>query len=238
MTTTTSHPSSETTRGVARWIVQMIAMLLILGAALFLAAGKLSWMNGWAYLGINALTQLLSGLVLIPRRPDMLAERSKVREGTKSWDRILAPAIVIFGTLAVLITAGLDARFGWSSPVGPALFWPALLVAFASQMFVLWAMAANPFFSGTVRIQDDRGQTVTSSGPYGMVRHPGYAGALLFNLAIPLVLGSWWTTIPVLLTIGLIISRTALEDRALQAELPGYKEYASRVRYRLVPGVW
>jgi protein-S-isoprenylcysteine O-methyltransferase Ste14 len=242
MTTFESHPGSQTTpgnrRGILRWAGQMIAALVIFGAILFLAAGRLDWPNGWAYLGINALTQLLSALVLIPRRPDMLAERSKVREGTKSWDRILAPAIVIVGTLAVLITAGLDDRFGWSGLVSDGLFWLGLLVAFASQMFVLWAMASNRFFAATVRIQDDRGQTVTRSGPYGLVRHPGYAGALLYNLAVPLVLGSWWTYLPALVTIALNVVRTALEDRTLQAELPGYKEYAAQVRYRLVPRIW
>ena len=241
MTTAASHTGSETTRGILHWARQMIVALLLFGVVLFLAAGKLDWPNGWVYLGLNAFTQILSAIVLIPRRPDMLAERSKVREGTKPWDRILAPAIVIVGTLAVLITAGLDARFGWSASSGAVSggwFALGLAAAFASQMFVLWAMASNPFFAATVRIQDDRGQTVTSRGPYALVRHPGYAGALVYNLAIPLVLGSWWTYLPALATIALNILRTALEDRTLQAELPGYKEYAGRVRYRLIPGIW
>ena len=240
MAAQTISPGSkaEMARGIARWAGQMIAALVIFGAILFLAAGRLNWIQGWVYLGMNALTQALSAIVLIPRRPDMLAERSKVREGTKGWDRFLAPAIVIVGTLAVLVTAGLDIRFGWSEPIPNGLWAFGLIMAFTSQMFVLWAMASNPFFAATVRIQEDRGHTVTSSGPYQFVRHPGYAGSLIYNLAIPIVLGSWWTFIPALLTIALTFVRTGLEDRTLHAELPGYESYAAKVRCRLIPGVW
>jgi protein-S-isoprenylcysteine O-methyltransferase Ste14 len=105
-------------------------------------------------------------------------------------------------------------------------------------MFVLWAMASNPFFATTVRIQAERGHTVASSGPYQWIRHPGYAGSLVYTLMTPLVLCSWWTVIPAVLTIALIILRTGLEDQTLKTELPGYEEYAGRVRHRLVPGVW
>jgi protein-S-isoprenylcysteine O-methyltransferase Ste14 len=225
-------------QGVARWAGQMIAALVVAWVILFLAAGRLDWTAGWVYLGMNFLTQALSAIVLLPWRPDMLAERSKVREGTKEWDRFFATAIVVFGTLAVLITAGLDARFGWSAPIGSGLWGAALALAFGSQMFVLWAMATNPFFATTVRIQGERGHRVVSSGPYQLVRHPGYFGSLIYNLAIPLVLGSWWTFLPALFTIMLLILRTRLEDRTLQAELPGYPAYAAVVRHRLIPGIW
>jgi protein-S-isoprenylcysteine O-methyltransferase Ste14 len=233
-----TNSKTETARGIVRWAGQMISALFIFGAILFIAVGRLNWIEGWVYLGMNALTQVLSAIVLIPRRPDMLAERSKVREGTKDWDRFLVPAIIIVGTLAVLVTAGLDNRFGWGSPIHGGLWYFGLLTAFASQMFVLWAMASNPFFATTVRIQADRDHTVSSRGPYQFVRHPGYSGSLIYNLAIPLLLGSWWTFIPALLTIALTFVRTELEDRTLQIELPGYKEYTVNVRYRLVPGVW
>jgi len=229
---------AETARGIARWAGQMLVALLVFGALLFLAAGRLDWIPGWVYLGMNALTQVLSGIFLIPRRPEMLAERSRVRTGTKDWDRILAPAIVIVGTPAVLVTAGLDIRFSWSGRLQTGLWWFGLVIAFASQMFVLWAMACNPFFATTVRIQQERGHTVTNHGPYRLIRHPGYAGSLIYNLAIPLVLGSWWVFIPALITIALTLVRTGLEDRTLRGELPGYREYAADVRYRLIPFVW
>jgi protein-S-isoprenylcysteine O-methyltransferase Ste14 len=225
-------------RGIVRWAGQMIAALLLFGAILFLAAGRLDWTAGWVYLGLNAFTQILSATVLIRRQGEMLAERSQVRAGTKGWDRILAPGIVIIGTLAVLVTAGLDTRFGWGGSLNVGLWSAGVVVAFLSQVFVLWAMASNPFFALTVRIQDDRGQTVIHSGPYRLVRHPGYAGSLVYNLVVPLVLGSWWTYVPALLTAGLIIIRTRLEDRTLLDELAGYSGYTANVRYRLVPGVW
>lgn len=236
-------PGTADRRGVARWVGQMLASLVIFGGILFLCAGRLDWMMGWVYLGMNALTQALSALVLIPRQPDMLAERSKAQEGTKGYDRFFAPAIAIFGSLAVLVTAGFDARLGWSASLSPWLFATGLVIAglfiaFGSQMFVLWAMATNRFFVTTVRIQEDRGHRVIDSGPYRLVRHPGYFGSVIYNLALPLVLGSWWTYLPVLVTIGLLFVRTGLEDRTLQMELPGYKEYAGKVRCRLIPGVW
>jgi len=229
---------AEIGRGILRWAGQMITALLIFGVLLFLAAGRLNWLQGWVYLGMNALTQALSAIFLIPRRPDMLAERSQVREGTKSWDRFLAPTIVFVGTFAVLLTAGLDVRFGWSGLIPGGLWWAGLGCAFASQMFVLWAMASNPYFATTVRIQADRNHTVTTQGPYRLVRHPGYAGSLVYNLALPLVLGSWWVFIPALLTIMLTFVRTGLEDRTLQTELPGYQEYTTQTHNRLIPGVW
>jgi protein-S-isoprenylcysteine O-methyltransferase Ste14 len=232
------NSKTETARGILRWVGQMSAALVIFGALLFITAGKLHWTEGWVYLGMNALTQLLSALVLIPRHADMLAERTKVRQGTKDWDRFLAPAIVIVGTFAVLVTAGLDHRYGWSSPVPSGLWWFGVAMAFTSQMFVLWAMASNRFFATTVRIQEDRGHTVVATGPYRLVRHPGYSGSLIYNLAIPLVLGSWWVFIATFFTIVLTFVRTWLEDRTLCTELAGYREYAIQTRYRLIPGIW
>lgn len=230
--------NTATTRGIMGWAGQMTAALVIFGALLFLTAGRLDWLTGWTYLGLNFITQLLSALVLIPRQANMLAERSQVREGTKSWDRFFTPAIVIVGTLAVLITAGLDERFGWSAPIDTGLWIGGLVLAFSSQMFVLWAMAYNPFFAATVRIQKDRGHNVVSDGPYAFVRHPGYLGSIIYNLFIPLILDSIWTLGSALLTIALIVVRTSLEDRTLTAELPGYREYTEVVRFRLIPGIW
>ena len=227
----------DTTRGIARWAGQIIVSALLAGAILFLSAGRLDWAAGWAFLGLNILTQVLSAVVLIPRQSEMLADRSQVRAGTKGWDRFFTPGILV-GTLAMFLTAGLDARFGWSSPAGAGTWLLGLGLALVCQLFVLWAMASNPFFALTVRIQDERGHTVVSRGPYRLVRHPGYLGSLLYTLVAPLALGSWWTFVPALLTGALIIIRTGLEDRTLQVELPGYADYAGRVRWRLVPGIW
>ncbi len=225
-------------QGVLPWALQIIIMTIITSVILFLSAGRLSWAGGWAFLGMNVFTQLLSAIILIPRQSDLLDERSQVRPGTKSWDRFFIPAITIFGTLAIIIVAGLDARFGWSAEILPVIWGLALAIALVSQLFVLWAMATNRFFATTVRIQEERGHQVVSSGPYRFVRHPGYAGSIIYTLLIPVVLGSWWTFIPALITIGLLVARTSLEDQMLQAELPGYWDYSQKVPHRLIPGVW
>lgn len=225
-------------RGILRWTLQMTSGLVLYGAILFLAAGRLHWIAGWAYLGLNAITQIVTTVVLVPRQPGMLAERSQVRQGTKPWDRFLAPAVALIGPLAIMVTAGLDARYSWSPQIQNGLWLVGLILAFGCQMFVLWAMSSNPFFSTTVRIQAERNHAVTSSGPYSLVRHPGYLGAILFDLVAPLALASWWAYVPALLTNLLIILRTKLEDATLKAELTGYSEYSASVRYRLFPGVW
>lgn len=228
----------EVRRGIMRWAMQMTSGLVLYGVILFLAAGRLNWMAGWAYLGLNATAQILTTIVLVPRQPGMLVERSKVRQGTKQWDRFLALAVALIGPFAIMVTAGLDARFAWSPQVQNGLWLAGLILAFCCQMFVLWAMSSNPFFSTTVHIQAERSHAVTNSGPYMLVRHPGYLGAFLFGLVAPIALTSWCAYVPALLTNLLIIVRTKLEDSTLQRELPGYAEYSASVRYRLFPGIW
>jgi protein-S-isoprenylcysteine O-methyltransferase Ste14 len=230
--------NKTTIRGILRWAQKMLISLLVYGVILFLSAGTLRWAAGWAYYGLNFLIQALSAVVLIPRRPEMIADRSEIRAGTKDWDRYLMPGVSVLGPLAIMITAGLDNRFGWSSAVPTALWIASIGVGFVCGMFVTWAMAHNSFFASTVRIQSERNQQVVRSGPYALVRHPGYLGSVLFDLAAPLILNSWWSFLPAGLTIVLIFIRTALEDRTLREELPGYADYAAVVRYRLIPCIW
>jgi len=234
-------PSNPTSTGIARWIFRSALSLVIYAVLLFISSGRLDWPGGWAYLGLGAFIQAVTTAALLKWRPDLIVERSQVREGTKNYDRILAPAVSVGGVAIMLITAGLDARFGWTPSIlkiNTAVFVPALLVAAASVIFVLWAMICNPFFAATVRIQTERGQHVINSGPYRIVRHPGYLGSVIFDLAAPLVLGSLWAFVPAAITVVLIFVRTALEDRTLQAELPGYRHYAGEVQHRLIPGIW
>lgn len=235
MTDTTIAPK---TSELLTWGIKTVAMLVVYGLLLFLIAGRLDWQGGWRFILLGAATQALSAVLLLPRHADLIAERAKMQANTKSWDRVLAPLVAIAGPLAWVITAALDARLYWSSPISVWLWIPALAVGLAASAFTLWAMVNNRFFAATVRIQDDRGQTVVNSGPYRIVRHPGYLGSLVFDLVAPLILGSWWAYIPVAITMALIILRTALEDRTLQAELPGYAQFARETRFRLLPGIW
>jgi protein-S-isoprenylcysteine O-methyltransferase Ste14 len=132
----------------------------------------------------------------------------------------------------------LDKRFSWTPDLPDYVQVIALCVIFAADMLGVWAMLVNRFFSSYVRIQTDRGHTVVNAGPYRVVRHPGYAGAVLAWIAGPVFFSSHWVAIPSIIVIALTIIRTALEDRTLQQELPGYSQYAESVRYRLVPGIW
>jgi len=140
--------------------------------------------------------------------------------------------------LARYIVAGLDERHGWTSDFPFAQQVVALILCILSYFLVVWATASNAFFSQIVRIQPEHGHTVVTSGPYHYVRHPAYIGAILFELAVPILFASWWTMLPSGLAAILLILRTALEDRTLQTELTGYVDYARQVRYRLLPGIW
>jgi len=219
-----------------RRFVQIGGMLLVLGATLVIASGRWDWPNAWAFLGVYGASIVVGGTYMGRRHPQVINERGRSDPNTKTFDRVLAP-FYLATSLAVYIVAGLDARFGWSDVPGglQALGGVGLALSMAG---VYWAMANNPFLATTVRIQTERGQRVASSGPYRLVRHPMYADTLYFFWAIPLLLGSWWAVLPGLLTLALLVIRTALEDRTLLAELPGYAAYAARVRYRLIPGVW
>jgi protein-S-isoprenylcysteine O-methyltransferase Ste14 len=204
---------------------------------LFWPAGRLDWIAGWLYLAILTINGGINYAYVRRRNPELIEHRMRLGKGTKTWDKIwLAVFSPVFA--AVYVVAGLDAgRFGWSEmptwlwPVGLALFLPGTLL-------FSWSMGVNPFFEKTVRIQTERGHRVIDTGPYRFVRHPGYSGFLGWILSAPLLLGSWWAFLPSVLSIAALVVRTALEDRTLREELPGYTDYAARIRYRLIPKVW
>jgi protein-S-isoprenylcysteine O-methyltransferase Ste14 len=232
------NQNNDTTKGIARWLIRTVIFALIQAAALFLGAGTANWPMAWVYIGVFILVQIITMLILLATSPDLLIERTAVQEGTKNWDQLLARLTALFGPLLIWIVCGLDRRFSWSPPVSSTIQWIGLAVILSGSLLTAWAMAANRFFSGTVRIQQDRGHTVSTGGPYRYIRHPGYLGALLYDLASPLTLGAWWAYLPAILTTLIVILRTSLEDRTLKQELPGYNDYARNVRYRLLPGIW
>jgi protein-S-isoprenylcysteine O-methyltransferase Ste14 len=232
-----STQQSETTRQVARWLVREFMGIVMMAAILFLAAGRLDWMMGWALVIITALWVAATALVVIPRNPELLAERVRPKKGTKTWDTII---LSIYGliTIARYIAAGLDVRFGWTTGISVPVQVVALIIAVAGYGLVVWATGTNAYFSQTARIQSERGHKVVSGGPYHFVRHPGYIGVILFELASAIMLGSWWALVLSGVSSLLFIVRTALEDRMLHDELPGYADYARQTRYRLFPGIW
>jgi protein-S-isoprenylcysteine O-methyltransferase Ste14 len=222
-----------------QWI-RLIVVYLLIPLVLFVCAGDFGWWQAWVF-SLLIVAAGVGGRILAERRNSgLMAERQSIEsiQEAKAWDKVLAPLMAFSISFPLVIVAGLDHRFGWS-PVFP--LWLILLgfflIAFG-YAFSVWAFVENRFFSSVVRIQTDRGHEVCDSGPYRIVRHPGYAGNILPLLGIVLALGSLWTLVPAAVALVIAVIRTTLEDRALQEELPGYQEYARRVRFRLFPGIY
>ena len=224
----------EVRAGVARRLAQVGAGLLAYAALLLGCAGRPTWGWGWAYLAATLCVVAVNARVM---PPELVAERGRSKAGARAWDRALT-RIGAVPYLALPAVAGLDERWRLSPEMPAAAHLAGLAAFLLGQGLFTWAVASNRFFSTAVRIQADRGHTVQTGGPYAFVRHPGYAGAGAATLASPLALGSWWALVPAAATAAILVARTALEDRMLRAELPGYEAYARRVRWRLVPGVW
>jgi len=220
---------------VRRRVIQLAVFVAVQAAVLFLGSGRPGWTNAWVYLG--SYVGLIALTALVVRDPELFAERARMRRDTKTWDKVLSVFFGIFG-LSLLAVAALDVRFAWSSPMSTALTIVGFAAFVAGFGASTWAMASNRFFASVVRIQADRGHAVATGGPYRFVRHPAYAGFIVGALGTALLLGSRWALVPAALSGVLVVVRTALEDRTLQRELPGYADYAARVRYRLLPRVW
>jgi protein-S-isoprenylcysteine O-methyltransferase Ste14 len=222
----------------ARARVRGLVLTVLWLAGIFGAAGTLNWVRGWVYVALNGGGMAAVGILLRRFNPELLEARMRWRrKDTKPFDRIF---MAVYAPLAYLqnVVAGVDAvRYRWSSvPVEWAYVGAALL--FLGYVLVARVMVVNQHAETTVRIQKDRGHTVVSAGPYRWVRHPMYVGMMLMHLGAPLILGSLWALALTGVIVPLVVWRTALEDRTLQRELEGYREYASKTPYRLVPNLW
>jgi protein-S-isoprenylcysteine O-methyltransferase Ste14 len=211
--------------------------LAVPAGLLFVPTGRLDWPQGWAFVVAFGIFLLIYAIWGAFRNPELVQERGRVASNVKSWDKvIIGNYTALLPVLFVL--AGLDAgRFRWSAlPLAAqAGGWAAMALAGG---LVYWAVATNTYLSRLARIQQDRGQTVVTSGPYHYVRHPMYLGIIVLFLGLPLALGSFYALIPGLLIGILFVVRTAKEDAMLQTELTGYTEYARQVRWRLMPGLF
>ena len=220
-------------------VIKLMIIVVVVPFLPILISRDWSWWEAWVYGGINVSGFVISRILAGRRHPDLIAERGRFLDhpDTVSWDRLLAPLVGI-GGLFIPLVAGLDAL-----PGRPLLFplpvkLAALVLMLGGWIIGSWALMENRFFSGVVRIQTDRGHHVISSGPYRLVRHPGYCGGLLTYFSIPFFLDSLWTFVPVALLTIVLVVRTYLEDKVLQENLTGYRDYAARVRHRLLPGLW
>jgi len=223
--------------GILARAAQILVMFIVMGLELFLASGRLNWFWAWVFIGISLLSVAINAIFMLRSSPETVAERGKPKE-VKDWDKVIGGFWLMGQYFLVPLLAALDNRFGWTGAL--SLGWHLLgaTVYAASLGLAGWAMITNAYFSTAVRIQSDRGQTVCRNGPYAFVRHPGYVGFFFQALSVPILLGSLWAGLFALPAGILMIIRTSLEDRMLQAELAGYKEYAKEGKYRVIPGIW
>lgn len=220
-----------------RLLLTSLITTLIFTAILLLAAGRLNYVQAWLYLGTGIITSCMTYFAT-RNNEELMKERSKVGEGSKGWDKLIL-GISTFTFIIFLVIAGLDSgRYGWSPKMHWSIYAGGIALIIAGQVLFLKAKKENTFFSAVVRIQTDRGHSVCDTGVYKIVRHPGYLGMLISNIGLPLITGSVWSTIPILLSIILLLIRTRLEDETLKKELPGYIEFTHKTKKRLVPGIW
>lgn len=222
-----------------RVLIMLLVFIVGMPMLPLLISWRWHWWEAWVYAAICIFGFIISRILAGQRHPDLLVERGKFLKNPnpEAWDKWLSPLLAL-GSGIIPLAAGLDMRFGPSAQFGWVIKAIAIILMLAGYSLGAYALIANRFFSGMVRIQSERGHHVVSSGPYQWMRHPGYAGALISYLATPFLLDSWWTLVPVLTAFIIIFVRTSLEDQALQEKLVGYQDYAQEVRYRLIPGIW
>ena len=237
MDTNLKH-APEVRKGAIRWLIRETLGNLILIGILFGVVGRWDWPMGWALSAIYIIWSVSCAILILPVNPAMLAERARPSKDIRKWDMLLLSSMGLL-MMVEYVVASMDVKFGWSPefPVTIKIV-STVIAAFGYDILLVWSMASNAFFVATVRIQNDRGHSVVTSGPYQYLRHPGYLGSILLDLMVPFMLNSLWAIIPGVLSALILVVRTAMEDKTLIEELPGYKEYAERVRYRLIPGIW
>jgi len=239
MSSNADDPKVDQTASPRQWF-RLVVVYLLIPLILFICGGDLGWWQAWLY-SMLILAAGIGGRRWAERRhPGLTAERQNMEkvQSAKAWDKVLAPLMALSVSFPLVIVAGLDHRFGWS-PLFPLwLIVLGFLLISLGYAFAAWALIENRFFSSVVRIQVDRGHVVCDSGPYRIVRHPGYAGNMLALPGMVLALSSMWTLIPAAVALIIAVIRTVLEDQTLQDELPGYRDYARRVRYRMIPGIF
>ncbi len=209
------------------------AALLVIGLALFLPAGTLDYWQAWVYIAIVFVPVIFVGLYFLKNDSEFLARRFKTREKEAKQKLIQKAGIPIF--IIGFLLPGLDRRFGWSN-VPFEFIVAADILVFLGYLLIFLVFRENSYAGRTVRVE--KGQKVISTGPYSVIRHPMYIGVLFMYLATPIALGSYVAVLPFLLIIPMLVFRILNEEEVLRRELPGYKEYCKKVRYRLIPFIW
>jgi len=228
---------AEMRQKMIRRMTQVVITTLVQAVIVFLAAGSLTWEWGWWFVGTYLLGILINALLLFAVNPAVIAERADSQDMRK-WDQLWATLAFTTLMLVIPLVGGLDYRFGWSAEVSRGLHLTGAGLFFVGGLLFAWAMAFNAKFATVVRVGDEDSHPVATGGPYRLVRHPGYLGACLQAVGLPLIFGSWWAYIAAAVAVISVIVRTALEDKTLQEELAGYDKLVAQTRFRLFPGVW
>ncbi len=229
------------TKSGVRVILAPFIWTIVLAGIFFVAAGHMRVFRAWLYFGLLLAATLVNTYIFVKVVPELANRRGEAKPGTKGWDKVFLAVYFPLTLIVAPVIVGLDTgRFSWSGQVLQSGYFILLgvLLLIAGTVMTFWAMVVNRHFEGTVRIQEEQGHRVCRCGPYSMVRHPGYVGILLGNLAFPLILGSLWGFVPVAVAAVMLFFRTYFEDRMLREELDGYLQYAEEVKYRLLPGIW
>jgi len=234
----TASTQITATQAMRRMLVSLFASLLLSAVLIFGAAGRLDWNLAWLFILAWTVPKLVFLFHLRLHNPELLIERATRHKNTQRYERFILPLYFLFA-FGTFVVASLDGgRYRWSGDVSGIWVISAYAIYILGNSLAGWAINSNPFFSAESRLQTDRAQSVTKSGPYRFIRHPGYTAAVLLWLTTGLMLESWWAVIPGLIAALLMVLRTVFEDRMLIKELPGYVEYAKQVHYRLIPGIW
>ena len=230
---------SENKPSIIRIAIMLLLVMVFFPLLPMIISGRWNWWQAWVMGVLFMLSFIVSRAIAAKKTPDILKERANyaTQGNTQAWDKWLSP-IMAFGSVFILLAAGLDDRFNWSPDLSLGLELLGLALVVLGYTFGSYAFVENAFFSGTVRLQPERGQTVIKSGPYAWMRHPGYLGSLIASLGMPLLLDSLWAYVPMIIFGFFFVLRTHLEDRFLRENLAGYSDYAKEVRYRLFPGIW
>lgn len=218
---------------LAEALIKFTCGVILVGLLIFLPAGTLAYGNGWLLMGLLFGPMLIAGFVMFFKSPDFLAKRLDAKEKQKTQQGVVKLAGLMF--IAGFVVAGLDFRFGWSR-MPPAVTVCASVLFVLSYLLYAEVIRENAYLSRTIRVEE--GQRVVDTGLYGIIRHPMYAVTILLFLSMPLVLGSWYGLIIFAVYPALIIVRLRDEEALLTRELPGYREYTRKVKYRLFPFIW
>ncbi len=234
MTEIKAAPTGRSGKSVLKLAVSRFTMaLLILGAMFFLPAGTFNYWEAWVYLLVICVPLVFTARYLYKHDPELLERRMRTRETQKTQKWVIALSLFFF--VPAFILPGFDKRFGWSN-VHPAVVILADAMVLLGYLIVSLVFRANTYASRVIEVE--KGQKVISTGPYAVVRHPMYSGVTIYYMFSPLALGSYWAMIPALFMIPLLVARIKGEEKELMTNLPGYKEYVTKTKYRLVPGIW